>query len=116
MTLEEKIDDLLSQIETLRNSLDNLSRLQEDCHNEVLSKLDEILENKDDDYEKVTDDQYVVARKAVIEAGKASTAYLQRKLRIGYARAARLMDMLEEGGVIGPGDGAKPRKVLLEND
>jgi S-DNA-T family DNA segregation ATPase FtsK/SpoIIIE len=47
----------------------------------------------------------------VIEAGKASASYLQRKLKVGYARAARLLDMLEEHGVIGPGDGAKPREV-----
>jgi len=63
----------------------------------------------DDD---IDDDMYEAARAAVIEAGKASTSYLQRKLRVGYARAARLVDMLEERGVIGPGDGAKPREVL----
>jgi S-DNA-T family DNA segregation ATPase FtsK/SpoIIIE len=48
----------------------------------------------------------------VIEAGKASTSYLQRKLRIGYSRAARLMDMMEERGVIGPADGSAPREIL----
>ncbi|MBY0376615.1 DNA translocase FtsK, partial [Patescibacteria group bacterium] len=58
------------------------------------------------------DEMYEEARQAVIEAGKASTSYLQRKLKLGYARAARLMDTLEERGVIGPGDGAKPRDVL----
>jgi S-DNA-T family DNA segregation ATPase FtsK/SpoIIIE len=57
------------------------------------------------------DDLYEDAKKAVIEAGKASTSYIQRKLRIGYSRAARLMDLLEEGGVIGPADGSKPREV-----
>lgn len=62
--------------------------------------------------EEVDDDMYEQARAAVMEAGKASTSYLQRKLRIGYARAARLIDLLEERGVIGPGDGAKPREVL----
>ena len=58
------------------------------------------------------DEMYEEARQCVIEAGKASTSYLQRKLKLGYARAARLMDRLEERGVIGPGDGAKPRDVL----
>ena len=61
---------------------------------------------------------YEEARACVIEAGKASTSYLQRKLSLGYARAARLIDMLEERGVIGPGSGAKPREVLekVEHD
>ncbi len=58
------------------------------------------------------DDMYEEARQCVIEAGKASTSYLQRKLKVGYARAARLMDMLEERGVVSAGDGAKPREVL----
>ena len=58
------------------------------------------------------DEMYEEARACVMEAGKASTSYLQRKLKLGYARAARLMDRLEERGVIGPGDGAKPREVL----
>jgi S-DNA-T family DNA segregation ATPase FtsK/SpoIIIE len=64
------------------------------------------------DEDDVDEDMYQAARAAVQEAGKASTSYLQRKLRIGYARAARIIDLLEERGVIGPGDGAKPREVL----
>jgi len=58
------------------------------------------------------DELYEEARETVMQAGKASTSFLQRKLRIGYARAARLMDILEERGVIGPGSGAKPRDVI----
>ncbi len=58
------------------------------------------------------DDLFQEAKQIVEEAGKASTSYLQRKLRIGYARAARLMDILEQKGVIGPADGARPRDVL----
>ena len=58
------------------------------------------------------DDLYEEAREIVMQAGKASTSYLQRKLRIGYARAARLIDMLEEKGVVSAGSGAKPREVL----
>ena len=70
-----------------------------------------IFESAIDDSEP-DDEMYEEARACVVEAGKASTSYLQRKLKLGYARAARLMDMLEERGVIGPGDGAKPREVL----
>ena len=49
---------------------------------------------------------------AVISAGKASTSYIQRKLGIGYSRAAKLMDILEERGVIGPANGSKPREIM----
>ncbi len=58
------------------------------------------------------DDLYEDARMIVIEAGKASTSFLQRKLGVGYARAAKLIDMLEDRNVVGPGNGAKPRDVL----
>lgn len=69
------------------------------------------------DDEEIDDELYQEAKETVIKAKKASTSYLQRKLKIGYARAARLMDMLEGRGVVGPADGAKPREVLLkEND
>jgi hypothetical protein len=52
------------------------------------------------------------ARTAILEARKASASFLQRKLKVGYARAARLLDELEAAGIIGPGDGAKPREIL----
>lgn len=71
-----------------------------------------IFESTLDDEGEDDDEMYEEARACVVEAGKASTSYLQRKLKLGYARAARLMDKLEERGVIGPGDGAKPREVL----
>lgn len=62
------------------------------------------------------DDLYEEARQVVLEAGKASTSYIQRKLRVGYARAARLVDILEKRGVIGPADGSKPRSVIGGNE
>ncbi len=62
------------------------------------------------------DDMFVEAKRTVMEAGKGSTSYLQRKLRVGYARAARLMDMLEERGVVGPADGSKPREVIIPQE
>jgi len=62
------------------------------------------------------DPLYEEAKRVVIEAGKASASLLQRKLRIGYARAARIIDMLEERGVVGPLEGAKPRKVYFSKE
>ena len=53
------------------------------------------------------------AKDLVVRTGKASASYLQRRFRIGYARAASLLDMLEQKGIIGPADGSKPREVLV---
>ncbi|MEA3249805.1 MAG: DNA translocase FtsK 4TM domain-containing protein [Patescibacteria group bacterium] len=81
--------------------------------------IDEVTERKsgssyssfsmDDD----EDELYDEAKATVLKAGKASASYLQRRLKVGYARAARLLDLLEERGIIGPGDGAKPRQILV---
>ncbi|OGH77542.1 MAG: hypothetical protein A3G08_00855 [Candidatus Magasanikbacteria bacterium RIFCSPLOWO2_12_FULL_47_9b] len=63
-----------------------------------------------------TDDQdplFEEAKKAILQAGKASASFLQRRLKIGYARAARILDELEDAGIIGPGEGAKPREILV---
>ncbi len=59
------------------------------------------------------DDLLAEAQELVVRTQKASASFLQRRLRVGYARAARLLDLLEERGVIGPGEGAKPREVLV---
>ena len=64
--------------------------------------------------EDMGDDELIEqAKELVIKTGKASASLLQRRLRVGYARAARLLDILEEQGVIGPGEGAKPREILV---
>ncbi len=59
------------------------------------------------------DDMFQDAVRVVIESGKASASLLQRRLRVGYARAARLVEEMEEQGIIGPADGARPRDVLV---
>lgn len=61
------------------------------------------------------DDMYPEAVAVVREAKKASASLLQRRLKVGYARAARLLDIMESKGVIGPGEGAKPREVFVDN-
>ncbi len=60
------------------------------------------------------DELYGEAKVVVVQAGKASASLLQRRLRIGYARAARLLDMLEEQNIVGPADGARPREVFID--
>lgn len=59
------------------------------------------------------DELFIDAADCVVRAGKASASLLQRRLRIGYARAARLLDLLEERGIIGPADGSRPRDVMI---
>jgi len=70
--------------------------------------FEDFLPGKDDD------ELYYEALRVVREAKKASASLLQRRLRVGYARAARLLDLMEERGAIGPGEGAKPRDVYLD--
>jgi len=63
-----------------------------------------------------TDELYDKAVRLVVEMGKASTSALQRRLRIGYGRAASLLDAMESDGIVGPPEGSKPREVLVKPD
>lgn len=73
-------------------------------------ELEEIsFTRNDDEY----DDRFIEAGELVITTGVASVSFLQRRLRVGYSRAARLMDMLEEAGVVGSYEGNKPRDILM---
>jgi S-DNA-T family DNA segregation ATPase FtsK/SpoIIIE len=66
----------------------------------------------DEGGEEVDDDLYQDAVRVVCEMGRASTSTLQRRLRVGYGRAARLIDLMEKDGIVGPADGSKAREVL----
>ncbi|MFA5052677.1 MAG: DNA translocase FtsK [Parcubacteria group bacterium] len=77
-------------------------------------ELEGILSSATSDDEE--DDMFPDALEVVSNAGKASASLLQRRLKIGYARAARLLDIMESKGIIGPGDGAKPREVYLNSE
>ena len=68
------------------------------------------------DEEAEDEELFKSAVEIVLEAGKASTSLLQRRLKIGYARAARLLDLMEEKGIVGPQEGSKPRKVLINKE
>lgn len=75
--------------------------------------LQSLLEEKMEKSSSGNDALFNEAKQLVLEMGVASTTFLQRKLKIGYARAASLMDELEEHGIVGPQEGAKPRKIYF---
>jgi len=100
-----------SKIQTPR-----LEEGKEEFENELAANLEKSLESPETELESLPfgeDPLYEEAKKVVLSARKASSSLLQRRLRVGYARAARLIDILEERGVVGPGEGAKPREVYL---
>ena len=69
-----------------------------------------------EDFDGTQDPMYQDAVRVVLEQGKASTSTLQRRLRLGYGRAARILDMMQREGIIGPPDGSRPREVLKRPD
>jgi len=93
--------------------------IREEIENGLAVDLERSLkvpESKLGSFSREEDPLYEEAKRVVIRARKASASLLQRRLRIGYARAARLIDTLEERGVVGPGEGAKPRKVYIPSE
>jgi S-DNA-T family DNA segregation ATPase FtsK/SpoIIIE len=100
---DQKLEKIEKQLELLMLKVDI-----------IYNKLarDEMLQNQKVD-PRTQDEIYDRAKEVIIKAGKASAELLQRRLNIGYARAARLLDIFEQQGVIGPADGAKPRDVLV---
>ena len=89
-------------------------------YNEELIKV--VYENNNDEFNKNYDNEYedeeidpflLEAIECVIQTGQASTSFIQRRFKIGYARAGRIMDQLEERGIISGYQGSKPREVLM---
>ncbi len=93
LTVEPNYDETITSIETAKQRLPGMP---------------------DSDSAGEEDDMYDAALELVRETKKASASLLQRHLKLGYARAARLIDLLEKNGVVGPADGAKPRKIMGE--
>ncbi len=85
---------------------ENMPKPKEDKKNSGNSEMEDVVVNPDDDLI----DQAITV---IVRTGNASTSYLQRKLKLGFSRASRIMDQIEEMGIIGPQDGAKPRKINL---
>jgi len=92
---------------------------EEVLENKLAENLEKTLEENEGEFKEFfggEDPLYEEAKRTVIEAKRASASLLQRKLRIGYARAARLIDMLEERRIVGPGQGAKPREIYFKEE
>ncbi len=94
------------------------SSQQSDYDNNIAKEIEknsarENLKTSDDRSEVKVDPVMKEAIKCVVEAGQASTSFLQRRLRVGYARAGRLIDEMEQMGIVGPHEGSKPRQVLI---
>lgn len=79
---------------------------------EIQKQIELITEN---DKKKENDKLIIEAAKLIFEYNKASIAMLQRKLKIGYKRAAELIDSMEEMGIVGENEGSKPRRILIKN-
>jgi len=86
---------------------------QQDNPQYINELIAETKESKQAEIELAGDPLLSEAIDLVVRTGKASASYLQRRFRIGYARAARLLDLLEMKGIVGPGEGAKPREILM---
>lgn len=99
--LKDQYEDLADEVDITDN---------EEKREDVEAIFNSLAEEED------RDDLYDEAREIIVRAGKGSTSYLQRKLRIGYARAASIMDQLEDTGVVGPQEGSKAREVLVEQE
>ncbi len=82
----------------------------------LMTPPSEDAEDDGESFEGTEDPMYQDAVRVVLEMGKASTSTLQRRLRLGYGRAARILDMMQREGIIGPPDGSKPREVLKKPD
>ena len=111
----EEIKKVVSYLKDQDSNLTDTIDFEDSKDGNASSFMSSISGEEGDDEEE--DELYEQAKQEVIMAKKASTSYLQRKLRVGYSRAARLIDLLEEKGVIGPADGSRPREVLYgQND
>ena len=87
-----------------------LKKMSEPDYDE--SVLSENAEGPGGEAEGERDEMYVDAVRTVIQEGKCSITLIQRRLQLGYARAARIVDMMERAGIVGPGEGSKPREIL----
>ncbi len=106
--VERVVDHIKSQVQTTYNE-ETIHEIEVKAAAAENAKKKAVDEDGDEDYDPMLND----AIEVVVNAGGASTTMLQKKLKLGYARASRVMDQLEEKGIVGPSEGAKPRAVLI---
>ncbi len=110
---EKEVKDVVKFLRTQAEELDMSSEVEMQVDFNATGSFGGNTSNPEDSAD---DALYADAKEVVVLAGKASASLLQRRLKVGYARAARLLDILEENGIIGAGDGAKPREVYIRPD
>ncbi len=95
-----------------------VSEQGEQCFESEIHQKLESIGNTDEEDDVSDEDEEIVQKclEVMQQEGKASTSLFQRRLRLGYTRAARILDILEDRGYVGPGDGAKPREILRQPD
>ncbi|MBC8062371.1 MAG: DNA translocase FtsK [Clostridiaceae bacterium] len=103
---EEEVEKVVEAIKKQEKKVEYSEKIIEEINTSAMSSNSN---QEDSDLDELLED----AIKIVIDAGQASTSLLQRRLRIGYNRAARLVEQLEEQGIISPRDGGKPRQILI---
>ena len=106
--VENVVNHIKSQAQTTYNE-ETMHEIEAKAAASESAKKKGFEETEDDDFDPMLND----AIEVVVTAGGASTTMLQKKLKLGYARASRVMDQLEEKGIVGPSEGAKPRAVLI---
>lgn len=109
---DEEIEGVTAYIKKSHRAQYN-EEIEEKIRRIAAEEMDKNFKGADDDGDVEIDEKMEEAIKYVIEAGQASTSMLQRRLRVGYARAGRMIDDLEKMGIVGPYQGAKPREVLI---
>jgi S-DNA-T family DNA segregation ATPase FtsK/SpoIIIE len=107
---DKEVKNVVKYIVSENQTSDSLVEMDKGLSEELKSSQENLSKESAGFFDE-QDPLYEEAKKLVFEAKKASASFLQRRLRIGYARAARLIDMMEEEGVVGPAEGAKPREV-----
>ncbi len=117
---EKEVRRVVQYIKNQNPQLEDIKDEEGFLENHLKEDLEKSLETaagvESADFYQGEDPLYEEAKRIVIESKKASASLLQRRLRLGYARAARLIDMLEDKGIVGPGEGAKPREILIKTE